>query len=441
MAMKTPLSMQGTLPLRNCGQSIRNRSLRPTATARYLSTGSPLRSTGPNSNPLRTRGNVRSREQDAAKYRRSMAISAGGIAACAVAMYGVIKLDVFGLEQKQQQQKLEGNTVSEKKNATAAMKMDGPDGFTSSPSVIRIQGQDGAEQVATGTSSVPYFPSTIRLPKYVGDSAPAKLSPGDEVTAAPGEDEEEYQLLGLGIRTVSFLRIQVYVVGLYVAKRDISELQQRLVRTAVNPPSEKQVITNQLGATSATSLVSTERQKLKELLLDQEKGDDAWNAILKEDGLRTVFRIVPTRNTDFLHLRDGWVRGITGRAQKANLKAKAAAEGGEAAPGEFQDESFGTAMNDFKSLFGGGQRKHVPKGQTLLLLRNAHGELDALFQPDAAKPFRFMGRVSDERIGRLVWLNYLAGKNVSSEDARRSVVDGVMGIVERPIGTFVQKIL
>jgi hypothetical protein len=38
-------------------------------------------------------------------------------------------------------------------------------------------------------------------------------------------------------------------------------------------------------------------------------------------------------------------------------------------------------------------------------------------------------------------LNYLAGKTVSSEGARQSVVDGVMGIVERPVGTVVLKVL
>jgi hypothetical protein len=349
-------------------------------------------------------------------------------------MFGVIKLDVFGLEQQQQKPAEEQDSAKK----TTAMKMDGPEGFTSSPSVIRIQGQDGAEQVDTGTSSVPHFPSTIRLPK----SSPT-LASGDEIpTPSKSEEEEEYQLLGLGIRTVSFLKIQVYVVGLYVAKSDISELQRRLVQTAVHPPSDEQVISNPVGATSATSLVATERQRLKELLLDEEKGEDAWNTILKEPGLRTVFRIVPTRNTDFLHLRDGWVRGITARAQKANTKAKST-EPGTATLSEFNDESFATAMNDFKTLFGGGQHKNVPKGQTLLLIRNARGELDALFQPDAsgATSFRFLGRVADERISRLVWLNYLAGKNVSSEDARKSVVDGVMGIVERPVGTLVQKVL
>lgn len=340
---------------------------------------------------------------------------------------GVIQLDPFGLDGARK-------TEEKEKPNDGAMKLDGPSGFIGSGhSVIRVDGKDGADEIPTGTSTVPHFPSTIRLPKSLDTSM---MKPGDEPNSPDGD--EEYQLLGLGIRTVSFLRIQVYVVGMYVANRDISELQQRLVRTAVNPPGQQSVIMEVPGANNATSLVPAERQQLKELLLDPEHGDDAWNAILKSDGIRTAFRIVPTRNTDFMHLRDGWVRGISGRAQHAIAKAK---ETGSTSAGEYQDETFGAAMNDLKAVFGGGQRRSVPKGQTLVLLRNAQGALDALYNPDASKPARWMGRVPDERISRLIWLNYLAGKNVSSESARNSIVDGVMGIVERPVGTVVQKIV
>lgn len=365
-------------------------------------------------------------------------VSAGGIAACAVAMYGTIQLDVFGLND------------AENRRNTGTMKMDGPSGFpnpdgtqedgVAGHSVIRIKGQDGVDQVDTGTSTVPYFPSTIRLPR----SGSLNLNAGDEVPR--DTEQDEYQLLGLGIRTVSFLRIQVYVVGLYVATPDIAELQTRLVRTALNPPSETGEVASGAGANYATSLVPGERQQLKDLLLDQgERSDAAWDDILKKDGLRTAIRIVPTRNTDFLHLRDGWVRGITGRAQRANAStggsAPAAANANKKEGGEFSDDSFGEALNSFKGLFGGGQRKSVPKGQTLTLLRGARGELEALFQPEDKLPARWLGCVRDERVSRLVWMNYLAGKNVASEGARKSVVDGVMAIVERPVGTVVQKVV
>lgn len=434
-------SIRGALPWR-AGQYLTRSNLRTLrlVNTRQFSKSSSFRS-GDNaspSNPLRSQSSGLARyEGQAGQYKRSMMYSAAGMLACTVAIYGMIKLDVFGLQAIEEATKDE--TAADEKTFTedvspssknGAMKMEGPSGFPESagPSVIPIQGQEGIEQIATGNSTVPYFPTTIRLPAV--SETEGKKS-GDELSATDGD---EYQLLGLGIRTVSFLSIQVYVVGLYVAKKDISELQQRLVRTAIHPPA---VGTNDPpapvsgAAAAATSLVPPERQQLKEILLDAERGDAAWTALLKDEGIRTAFRIVPTRNTDFMHLRDGWVRGITGRAQQQ--KKRPVSDGAS----EFQDEAFGSAMNDFKAVFGGNQRKSVPKGQTLVLVRNAHGALDALFQADPQKPMRWMGRVADERVSRLVWLNYLAGKTVSSEGARKSIVDGLMMIAERPIGTVV----
>ncbi|KAJ5911456.1 uncharacterized protein N7473_000759 [Penicillium subrubescens] len=381
------------------------------STARSFSTTHSLHNAA--NNPLRAAGRAKS-EQDFAKSKRSIALSAAGMVVCGAAMYGVIKMDVFGLDALDTSKDKASGTEQNKFEQTSSrsMKMDGPPGFpsTGGPSVIPLHGQDNVDQVATGTSTIPYFPTTIRLPAA---SEIDNKQTGDELSTSDGD---EYQLLGLGIRTVSFLSIQVYVVGLYVAKSDITELQR-------------------VGVDAATSLVPPERQQLKDLLLDAERGDAAWTALIKDNGIRTAFRIVPTRNTDFMHLRDGWVRGITARAQQKKPLP------GAAAPGEFQDAEFGTAMNDFKAVFGGGQRKNVPKGQTLVLLRGAQGTMDALFQPEPTKPMRWMGRVVDERVSRLVWLNYLAGKTVSSEGARQSIVDGLMAIVERPVGTVVQRVV
>ncbi|OKO93812.1 Altered inheritance of mitochondria protein 18, mitochondrial [Penicillium subrubescens] len=400
------------------------------STARSFSTTHSLHNAA--NNPLRAAGRAKS-EQDFAKSKRSIALSAAGMVVCGAAMYGVIKMDVFGLDALDTSKDKASGTEQNKFEQTSSrsMKMDGPPGFpsTGGPSVIPLHGQDNVDQVATGTSTIPYFPTTIRLPAA---SEIDNKQTGDELSTSDGD---EYQLLGLGIRTVSFLSIQVYVVGLYVAKSDITELQRRLINTAIHPPTNDITAVSGVGVDAATSLVPPERQQLKDLLLDAERGDAAWTALIKDNGIRTAFRIVPTRNTDFMHLRDGWVRGITARAQQKKPLP------GAAAPGEFQDAEFGTAMNDFKAVFGGGQRKNVPKGQTLVLLRGAQGTMDALFQPEPTKPMRWMGRVVDERVSRLVWLNYLAGKTVSSEGARQSIVDGLMAIVERPVGTVVQRVV
>ncbi|KAJ5720160.1 hypothetical protein N7493_007038 [Penicillium malachiteum] len=415
--------------------------------ARSISTTNSLRATSnAGANPLRSRASTGAAghgkdNAPVAQYQKSMVLSAVGIVVSSAAMYGVIKMDIFDLDALESGKKNETATnISESPNTITAdkqngkLKMDGPPGFPSDggPSVIPLQGQDNVDQVPTGTSTVPYFPTTIRLPSI---AEMENKQTNDDISTSDGD---EYQLLGLGIRTVSFLRVQVYVVGLYVAKADITELQQRLVRTAIHPPvasSDESAAVSGIGADAATSLVPPERKQLKELLLDPEHGDAAWNALIKENGIRTVFRIVPTRNTDFMHLRDGWVRSITNRAQEKK------AAPGSTQPGEFEDAGFGTSMNEFKSIFGGNHRKTLPKGQTLFLLRTGQGALEALLQPSAAEPMSWVGRVTDERVSRLVWLNYLAGKNVSSEGAQQSIVDGLVTVVERPVGTVVQRVV
>ncbi|KAH9873204.1 hypothetical protein J1614_005602 [Plenodomus biglobosus] len=285
---------------------------------------------------------------------------------------------------------------------------------------------DAIELVETGTSYVPYFPRTIRLPT---DTA------GPENIAS----DAEYQLLGLGIRKVSFLRVQVYVVGLYVKTADMSKLQNHLINT-VNP--------------TASALIPGEKDELRAALLDPEKSTQIWESLLSKDGMGGVdmaFRVVPCRGTDFKHLQDGWMRGIASRTdevrrKQADLLRQQAAESKSIAlpkpvdEGEFTDESFGLAMKDFKNLFHG--KGKAPKGSVIILTRNKSGALGAWYQPlvkgeqaEKMGKLAWLGQVRDERVGRLVWLLYLAGANVSSEPARQSIVDGCIGITERPVGT------
>ena len=285
---------------------------------------------------------------------------------------------------------------------------------------------DAIELVETGTSYVPYFPRTIRLP--TDTTGPEQVG-----------SDAEYQLLGLGIRKVSFLRVQVYVVGLYVKTADISTLQNHLINT-VNP--------------TASALIPGEKDDLRNSLLDPEKSNKVWESILSQEGTGAVdmaFRVVPCRGTDFKHLQDGWMRGIASRTdevrrKQAELMRQQAAESKQISlptpveEGEFADESFGLAMKEFKNIFQG--KGKAPKGSVIILTRSKQGTLGALYQPVVQKDQKekmgkstWLGEVKDKRVGRLVWLLYLGGQNVSSEDARKSIVDGCIHITERPVGT------
>ncbi|KAF5873472.1 putative chalcone-flavanone isomerase protein [Botrytis fragariae] len=255
----------------------------------------------------------------------------------------------------------------------------------SSPSAIEKQKEE-EELVPTGTSTIPTFPKTLHF-----SDAPSTSPP------------ESYQLLGLGIRTVSFLHIQVYVLGLYISPSSIPTLQTSLLQLA--------------APNGASTLVANEKDALKAMLLDPSRSEEIWSAILKNPEIKSIVRIVPTRNTDFHHLRDAWVRSLTARAQKNRE--------------EFGDEAFGKAMGEFKALFNRGS---VPKGRELLLSRDESGKLGVWYE-DGVSGSQRLGEVRDERISRGIWLGYLAGANVSSEEARRSVVEGVMRFVERPVGS------
>lgn len=274
---------------------------------------------------------------------------------------------------------------------------------------LQAIGEDTIELVETGTSSVPVFPKTIKLPTASGDAGEVKA-----------DKQTEYTLLGLGIRTVSFLGIQVYVVGLYVETSALPRLQAALIKQ-VNP--------------MASALIPGEKEQLRNNLVDPVDSNTIWESLLRNPELRAnmAFRIVPTRDTNFQHLRDGLVRGITKRMQEANIAAQQA----KTEP-EYHDEAFGQAMKDFKALFDA--RGKAGKGSVLLLRRDAGGSLEMFYQASGKNgskmgPLERLGTVGDERLSRLSWLLYLGGKNVSSEDARQSVVDGCLDLVERPIGT------
>ena len=270
------------------------------------------------------------------------------------------------------------------------------------------------ELVETGTSSVPHFPRTIQLP-ITSDTAAAEPRTSLTDPVAGTEKEEEYTLVGLGIRSVMW--IQVYVVGMYIRTKDISALQAKLVHS-INP--------------IASTLVPSEKEALQKKLLDPNISREMWNELLQVPGLKTAWRLSPTRNTDFGHLRDGFVTGIAKRGQEIRKIEKTPA--GES---EYDSEEFGLAVQHFKKIFISGK---APKGSLLIMRRDTSGAMDIMYQakPSAKgveKQIETLGSVADERISRLIWLGYLGGDKVSSEAARQGVVAGCVGFASRPVGS------
>lgn len=276
---------------------------------------------------------------------------------------------------------------------------------------VVVHDEDGREIVPTGHSVVPAFPRTIHVDIGPGPEAEGSTTNAPIAASITNNAGTEFTLVGLGMRTVTFLGIQVYLVGFYVATQDVERLQHYLVKK-INP--------------LATTLIPTEKDALRKALRDPTEGEQTWDSILRQAGCRSAFRIVPVRDTDFHHLRDGFVRAIQARSGRDKT---------------FNDEAFGTAMKDFKACFNRGQ---VPKKKELLLSRDARGKLAVMYGEGDLKtsaPRSLMGTISDERLSRLLWLNYLAGSKVASEGARENIIEGIMEFVERPVGTVATQVV
>lgn len=269
---------------------------------------------------------------------------------------------------------------------------------------IVVHDEEGRVVVPTGNSVVPAFPRTINV------KLPTSKESNSVAASISDKEGDEFTLVGLGVRTVTFLSIQVYMTGFYVATQDIAKLQRYLVKK-INP--------------SATTLIPAEKDALRKALRDVAEGEETWDTLLREAGCRSIFRIIPVKDTDFPHLRDGFVRAIAARSQRNAA---------------YNDDAFGVAMRDFKALFNRGS---VQKKQELLLCRDEKGLLSVLYSPDIGnEPKReVMGTFGEERLSRLLWLNYLAGSKVASEPARESIIEGVMEFVERPIGTVATQVV
>ncbi|KAE8226254.1 hypothetical protein CF326_g7731, partial [Tilletia indica] len=133
----------------------------------------------------------------------------------------------------------------------------------------------------------------------------------------------ELNLVGLGVRTVSFLKVRVYVAGLYIDRAALGRLEKEggLVVRGSEGKSTEETVRDMLDA-----------------------------------GVPFVIRIVPVRSTDFNHLRDGFTRSVQARlkaARKANSLPAAA------------DEDLSSSLQSLKSLF---PPSSLPKGSSLDLV-------------------------------------------------------------------------
>ena len=157
---------------------------------------------------------------------------------------------------------------------------------------------------------------------------PATMTPVADDTMPEGTKPAQLRLVGIGLRKVTFIGIYVYVMGLYVEEEALAAAHRSL----------------SLSVPDASSV------NLEQQLLD-------W----LNSGTTCAIRIMPVRQTDLPHLRDGLVRAVSVRSKTARTNPEAA---GSVLEGD-AERTLDKDLTTFKGFF---PRSQIQRGSPLDLV-------------------------------------------------------------------------
>ncbi|KAI9146129.1 chalcone isomerase [Paraphysoderma sedebokerense] len=178
-----------------------------------------------------------------------------------------------------------------------------------------------------------------------------------------------YELVGLGIRQVSFLKMNVYIVSLYA----------------------------QLESFRKISSILNSFESLRD-------GDRWAHELLNSDEVELSVRIEPVRTTNGAHLRDGFTRALMNEFKK---------QAGTMT--EEQKEETIKSLQEFKSHF---PKSSVPKHTVFTFTKLSGGILRMEYEGQT------LAEIKSSWLVKQFFLNYLRSDNPVSPLARESILTG-----------------
>ena len=184
---------------------------------------------------------------------------------------------------------------------------------------------------------------------------------------------DRYELLGIGIRKVTFIGVEAYVLGLYI-------------------PSSAILLLSQLSSS-------------------YEENDSLFEALIARTSMAAV--IVPVRNTDLAHIRDGFIRSVIARRNQ-EMKEKKLVSTEEISA--YRDK-IDAQLKLFKEQM---PHQKLKKAEQLVLITNAESK-DIVLELEGQELCRWDGD-SVKDLSRLIFRSYLVGDKVVCEQARESSI-------------------
>ncbi|QRG39523.1 hypothetical protein FDK38_003968 [Candidozyma auris] len=188
-------------------------------------------------------------------------------------------------------------------------------------------------------------------------------------------------LVASGMRSVTFISFKVYAVGLYVPTRD-------------EP---------QIASTVAQYMRSHPEKSAEELLNDKELSQDLLANMSQR--LDYTIRITPVRNTDFGHLRDGFVKTILACPLTKQMR-----------------EEVGAGIEQLRGAFQ-GHKGSVPKNHSLYLV-SENGQITMHYVGKRGE-VKTLGKITEPSISKVLFVSYFSSVKPISEPLRKDFVDYV----------------
>ncbi|CEI91757.1 Putative Chalcone-flavanone isomerase [Rhizopus microsporus] len=189
-------------------------------------------------------------------------------------------------------------------------------------------------------------------------------------------NNEWKKLIGLGVRTVTFLQMHVYVLGLYMKTDDIESLK------------------------NLDGFKEFDRQKFLE---NEEMANN-----LVDQPYDISIRLVPVRATNTQHLRDGFVRLFMQRLKTQSLT-------------EDEEREVLKAIQDFKSKF---VNMNVKKHTEFIFTKTKEGGLKIVYEG------KEWGTVDNKWVAKNFIMGYLSPISPSSEAALKDITDGFERLIK-----------
>lgn len=187
----------------------------------------------------------------------------------------------------------------------------------------------------------------------------------------------DWVLIGTGVRSVTFVNFKVYGVGIYIAKDDLAKTKKLLegtdLTTLLDPVANVAVIDKLLNS-----------------------------------GVKFLVRFSPVRNTDFNHLKDGFIKLIL-----ANPKSKE------------HREVVGAGLDELREVFL-QNRGAVPKNHVMYLQQLPNGALKLTYANTTNDTTKELGTVNEPMVASVLLSSYMSGQKPLSKQLQQSVAAGLV---------------